>query len=107
MLYTVVWSESARFDMESIVEYIGQNNPLNARKVLEKIFNACGKLENYPKSGRIIPELKLQNIDTYRELIVDVWRILYRIEGSRIYILAVIDSRRNIDDALLLRAFNS
>ena len=61
------------------------------------------KLELFPNAGRIPPELKAHNIDSYRELIVRHWRIIYRFLSDEINILAVIDSRRDIDDTLLER----
>ena len=40
---------------------------------------------------------------TCRELIESPWRILYRIEADTVYVLAVIDARRNVEDLLLDR----
>ncbi|HPJ41757.1 MAG TPA: type II toxin-antitoxin system RelE/ParE family toxin [Spirochaetota bacterium] len=42
-------------------------------------------------------------MSNYRELIVVPWRIIYRIEEQKVYILAVIDSRRNFEDIILKR----
>lgn len=39
----------------------------------------------------------------YRELIVSRWRLFYRIAGESVYVLARIDSRRNVEDILLER----
>jgi toxin ParE1/3/4 len=44
-----------------------------------------------------------QGILQYRELIVPPWRIIYRISGDFVYVLAVFDSRQNIEDVLLDR----
>jgi len=59
-----------------------------------------------PNRGRVVPELKFYNIITYRELIVAPWRIIYRIENDTVYVLSIIDGRRNVEDLLLARLIN-
>ncbi len=59
-----------------------------------------------PERCRLVPELKGQGIMQYRELIVPPWRILFRIAEKKVYILSVLDSRRNIEDILLERLIN-
>ena len=56
-----------------------------------------------PGRCRIVPELKDQGIMQYRELIVPPWRIMFRIAEMKVYVLSVLDSRRNIEDILLKR----
>ena len=68
--------------------------------MLEKQTENLGLL---PRKGRIIPELKKQNIYRYRELIQSPWRIFYKTKENKGYILAVIDVRRNVEDLLLGR----
>ena len=59
------------------------------------------------KARRIIPELQLQGILQYRELIIFPWRVIYRISEKNIYILSVLDSRQNVEDILFQRLINS
>jgi toxin ParE1/3/4 len=56
-----------------------------------------------PEGGRLVPELRVQGISIYRELIVAPWRVIYRIVEHKIYILVVLDAQRNIEDTLLKR----
>lgn len=66
----------------------------------------CGPnsdLYTLPDRGRIVPELHDQGINIYREISVPPWRIIYRISDSTVYVLSVIDSRRNVEDILLNR----
>ena len=46
------------------------------------------------------PELQEQGIVIYLELLVKPWRIVYRAENRSVYILAIIDSRRDAVDLL-------
>jgi len=51
--------------------------------------------------GRIVPELLKEGIAIYRELIAQPWRIIYKIENDTVYIMAIFDSRQNIEELLL------
>ncbi len=104
MKYSIVWSPSAQFDLESILDYISSDSMKPAQKQFKKIQSHCIKLGENPKAGRVIPELQHQNIKTYREIVVAPWRIMYKIDSKKIIVLAIIDSRRDIDDALLSRS---
>ena len=104
--YQVYWSESAQFDLETIIDYIAAESMNNARKVFGQIKESCTKLESFPEIGKVPVELSEISIDSYREIIVSVWRILYRVNAENEDILAVIDSRRDIDDILLTRLLN-
>jgi toxin ParE1/3/4 len=101
--YQVIWTNVAENDLNEIIEYIAWDNPLNALNILKKIRKKVSDLYTLPERGRIIPELKEQGILQYRELIVSPWRIVYRIAEQKIFILSVMDSRRNIEDLLLTR----
>ena len=54
----------------------------------------------------IIPELQEHGVLQYRELVIPPWRAMYRIAGQSVLVLAVLDSRRNIEDILLGRLLN-
>ena len=101
--YSVYWSQSAKNDLDEIIEYISKDSPKTALKILESLEKQINNLITFPKRGRIIPELKKHNIYKYREIIHAPWRIFYKIEEKKVYTLAVIDGRRNIDDLLLRR----
>ena len=65
--YSVLWSESAQFDLESIIDYIADESKVNAKKVFEDIKVHCLRFEDFPKIGKIPPELKNINIETKAE----------------------------------------
>lgn len=56
---------------------------------------------------RTLPELRDQGISQYRELVIPLWRVIYRISEKAVYVLAVFDSRQNIEDILLKRLIDS
>ena len=63
----------------------------------------AARLESEPRRGRIVPELARFGIRTWRELIVRPYRIVYRIDGDTVAVLAVFDGRRELEDVLLER----
>ncbi len=94
----IVWTEPALLDLNEIAEYIALDKPGAARKLVQKIFSKTERLEDFPDSGRKIPELKQSR---YREIIVSPCRIFYRFEDDKIYILYVMRSERQLRRYLL------
>ena len=105
--YEVVWSNVAENDLKKIIEYIADDSPTIALKIFKNIKQKASNLYKFPERGRIVPELRDQGILQYREIIISPWRILYRISENNVYVLSVLDSRRNIEDILLKRLTDS
>lgn len=101
--HEVIWANVAYADLAAIIQYIQANNPLAAADNLSKIKDKVAALVHFPQQGRIVPELEQQGMLQYRELIISPWRVIYRITEHHVYVVAVIDSRRNIEDILLDR----
>ena len=99
--YTVWWTAPARDDVNEIVEHIAKTNEAYAVKVLDKIEGNVEKLKEFPTAYRIVPELDKYGYYIYREIIVDYWRVIYKIENALVYIMLVIDGRRNVEDIIL------
>ena len=98
-----MWTEIAEADLLEIIEYIAQDSKSKAIKILGKIKNKTSRLNTSPERGRIAPELQKFNLNLIHEIIESPWRILYKYEEDVVYILGVIDSRRNVEDILLNR----
>jgi len=101
--FRVLWTETAICDLESLVGYITADAPINAGKVLARLKSKAESLRTTPERGRLVPELVQHGLPIWRELIVRPYRILYRIDGRTAYVLAVLDSRRDLEDVLLER----
>ncbi len=104
--YHVKWAAIAQSDLKQIFDYIAVDSPTNALQILKKIRQKASSLYTFPDRGRIVTELKDQGIHIYREIIVPPWRIIYRISNATVFVLSVIDSRRNVEDILLNRFIN-
>ncbi|WP_291323676.1 type II toxin-antitoxin system RelE/ParE family toxin [Desulfonatronospira sp.] len=101
--YHIKWAAVAQSDLKQIIDHIAVDSPENALRVLKKLREKATSLYTLPDRGRIVPELKDQGIHIYREIIVPSWRIIYRISDTNVFVLSVIDSRRNVEDILLDR----
>lgn len=99
----VLWSVTARNDLGAIIDWIAAENPSAARTALSHLHAAAERLHAFPDQGRIVPELRRHGIELYRELIVAPWRIIYRADDQTAQVLAVFDSRRDLEDLLLER----
>ncbi len=105
--YKIEWAKVAENDLKGIIEYIAEDSPANALKILKKIKQKASSLFTLPERGHIVPELQDQGILIYRELIVLPWRIIYRISETKVYVLSVLDARQNVEDILLKRLISS
>lgn len=99
----VVWSKAAYRDLAAIIEYIALDSPANAKKVLYKIKDKALQLDHEALRGRVVPELEAHGVVQYRELIIDSWRLMYRVSSDTVFVLSVFDCRRNVEDVLLNR----
>jgi len=100
---TVYWTDTARTDLSRIIHHIAVDSVANALAVLDKLEKKAESLKAQSGRGRVVPELQFVGINQYHEMIVKPWRLIYRLEGHRVLIMAVLDSRRDLDDLLLQR----
>jgi toxin ParE1/3/4 len=86
-----------------VVDFLVEESPTAAEKFIYRIDDSVGKLASHAELGRVVPELAKHNITRYREVVISPWRVFYRVDEKSIYVLAVIDGRRNVEDILLRR----
>jgi len=101
--YRVLWTRSGFRDADRIVDYIARESPGNAGRVHERLLRRVGSLRSMPNRGHPTPELVAAGYQNYREVMVKPYRIVYRIEPKTVWIIAVIDGRREAEDLLLAR----
>ena len=96
---TVRWSEAAERDLDDIVDHIALDSSINAEAVLERLHEQARSLEHFAERGRRIAELtgrQRAQRASWRELVVRPWRIMFAIEGGTVFVLGVVDSRRDV-----------
>lgn len=87
----ITWSPLAIDRVAEIAKYIVQDSPNSAQKWVESTFKVVERLEQFPKSGRIVPEIMQ---DDFREIIHGNYRIIYRLQSESISILTVRHGRQ-------------
>ncbi len=105
--YKVQWTLNAKGDLLNIVAYIKEESPTIAREIYQKIKDKANSSNLFPLKGRVVPELQKEGITMYRELISSPWRIIYKMDNDTVYIMAIFDSRQNVEDLLLQKLLSS
>ncbi|MBQ1784405.1 MAG: type II toxin-antitoxin system RelE/ParE family toxin [Gammaproteobacteria bacterium] len=94
----VIWLEPALQQLDAIADYVALDNPVAARQLVARVFDVTERLQQFPQSGRIPPELP---DSVYRELVVPPCRIFYREQDDSVLILAVLREERLLRNFML------
>lgn len=91
----IIWSPDAMSQLSQIADYIAQDSHFYAKRVVVKMIQATRRLEHFPESGAVVPEL---GDATVREIRVFSYRILYRWHENlqRVHILGVTHGSRDV-----------
>ena len=92
----IEWTRSADRDIRNLRNYIAADSESYADRTVRKIVEAVEKAATFPRVGRKVPEAE---DDTIREMIFGKYRIIYRIEESRVLVLMVIHGARDLAQA--------
>lgn len=102
-VYEVFFTRFAEDDLGEILDfYLTKNRPF-AVKLLETVEARVSELSSYPERGRVIPELERKSIVDYREIVEGNYRILYKVEDRKVFVLAIVDGRRNFEEVVIAK----
>jgi len=91
----------AEEDLLDIYKYVYLNDSEdNAEKLYNNLYRKCLTLQVFPKRGRILPELKLLEIEDFLEIFYKPYRIIYQINRDEVFIHCILDGRREIQKLL-------
>ena len=91
----IKFTEQSIEDLEEIAAYISADSPYYAALQIQKLIHRTDILKNFPRLGRMVPELKVKSI---RELIEGNYRIIYRIVNKNlVHILTFHHSRKRFN----------
>ena len=82
----VRFTPSARLQFLGAVGYIRRDKPSAAQRFRHRAEKVLRRLEDYPDSGRVIPEFPDL---PHREVVISPYRFFYRVEKRTIWIVAV------------------
>ena len=104
MSFSVLFTDDAVRDLEELYDYIDQHDvPGKADYVLEQIEKVFSSLSENPRRGVYPKELVSIGIKEYREIFFKPYRIIYRIIEKNVFVLLVVDGRRNMQELLQRR----
>ena len=75
----VIWAPQALADLEAIGDFIAREAPRYAQMLADGAFQAVERLEIFPHSGRVVPEIGDASI---REILYRGYRILHIVSGE-------------------------
>jgi toxin ParE1/3/4 len=105
--HRVVWTERAVRDVEGALDWVeGERGTDAAAALLDELERAIASLRSMPSRCRVVVELREHGITTYRELLCDPYRIVFRTRSRDVILLGVLDRRRDLEELLLERALD-
>jgi toxin ParE1/3/4 len=104
----VFLSNDAARDLDELYDYIALHDaPRKADYVLEQIEKAFSKLSEFPERGAYPKELLAIGIREYREIFFKPYRIIYRVIDKNVYVLLIVDGRRDMQSLLQRRLLSA
>ncbi len=103
--FQVAWTRTAVRDLEELLDDVAADRGADqARRTYEHLRRAIASLTTMPRRCRQVPELRDLGLAEYREVVDRPYRLVFRIVDRQVVILAVLDSRRDLEELLVQRA---
>ena len=97
MAQKIRWSPRAASNFEDICNYIARDSELYASIFAKRIIAIIKDIPRFKRAGRIVPEYGEENL---REKIYENYRIVYRIKGEIIEIVAICHGAKPLGEIL-------
>ncbi len=89
----VLWTENAIQDLLGIKAHIAQDSAVQAEEWVAELYAAGENLSHFSSRGRIVPEFNMENL---RELLIENYRLVYRVKSTIVEIITVFEGHRQI-----------
>ena len=93
MAYEIEWADSAVADLLDAIEYIAHDSPSYAAALAVRAERVASSLAEMPHRGRVVPE---HRVNAVREVIVDSYRLIYRIDDMKVSVIAFVHIARDL-----------
>jgi toxin ParE1/3/4 len=104
MPFAVFLTDDAVRDLGELYDYIALHDaPQKANYVLDQIERVFSRLSKFPERGAHPKELLALGIREYREIYFKPYRIIYRVIDKNVYVLLVVNGRRDMQTLLQRR----
>ena len=108
MPFAVLLTNDAARDLDELYDYVALHDaPQKADYVLGQIERAFSRLSKSPERGTHPKELRALGILEYREIFFKPYRIIYRVIDKNVYVLLIVDGRRDMQTLLQRRLLDA
>lgn len=91
----ILWSERAQDQVREIFEFIAEDRPLVAERILEDLLERVQLLAQFPKQGAAWGGPRRPDL---RSIIFESYRLVYRIGAGEVAVLSVRHTRMQPDE---------
>lgn len=97
-------TQGAERDLEAIYDHIAESDSVaRADHVLDRLMKVADSLAQFPEQGSYPKELLALGIKEYRQTSFKPYRVIYRVVGTRVVIVLIVDGRRDMPSVLARR----
>ncbi|MCA4896204.1 MAG: type II toxin-antitoxin system RelE/ParE family toxin [Cytophagales bacterium] len=89
----------AEEDLQEIVDFIAEERPTVANKMLDKFLQSFSQLALNQETGRKARDKRLYLLG-YRYLVVSTYLVFYRIQLKRVFVYRILHGARNYTEIL-------
>ena len=89
----VNWSLEAIEDLDQVHRYFARHSRIAADRLASRVFASVARLEDFPLSGRIVPEFDVTDL---REIIIGEFRVIYQLQCDDVHVIAVRHGARRL-----------
>lgn len=81
--------------------YVAEHDSISrADALLDALEEKCASLSENPARGHVVAELKRVHVEGFREVHYKPFRIIFQISDKSVYMHAVLDGRRELQEIL-------
>ena len=108
MSFQVFLTDDASRDLEELYHYTDLTDaPEKADYVLDQLEDAFSTLTENPERGAYPKEVLAVGLREYREIFFKPYRIIYRVTGEKVYVMVILDGRRDMQSLLQRRLLHA
>lgn len=101
--FEVELTQGAENELDAIHDYFDEHRSVDAAEaLLDSFLEKIPTLERDPDRGSVPKELEALGVREFQQILLDTYRLIYRVIGSKVVILVIADGRRDMQ-ALLER----
>ena len=99
--FEVEITEAAERDLQTIFEdVLTRTSAAAAERLLDALIEAVATLESFPDRGAVPSELAELGLRDFRQLVVQTYRLIYRVLGKTVFVMVIADGRQDMQRLL-------